>query len=78
MDLPYEEHYPGETFSKLIDNLFTGQRQLLHADRGIQSGLDKALRFCVKHQIWDNYAELSIITRIFDEYTLDIYLSGNY
>ena len=68
MDLPYEEHYPGETFSKLMDNLFTGQRQLLPAEPNIRIGLDQALNFCEKHQLWDYHAELLIMSRIFGEY----------
>ena len=68
MDLPYEEHYPGETFSRLMDNLFTGQRQLLPAEPNIRIGLDQALNFCEKHQLWDYHAELLIMSRIFGEY----------
>ena len=68
MDLPYKEHYPGETFSKLMDNLYTGQRQLLPAEPNIRIGLDQALNFCEKHQLWDYHAELLIMSRIFGEY----------
>ena len=64
---PSEPLFEGETFEKFIDNLFTGQRQLLPADPSLKVRLKKAQKLFETVLFWDIFNQLSYFIRVFDE-----------
>ena len=64
---PSDPYFDGETFDKFIDDLFTGQRQLLPADPSLLIRLRKALKLFEKVLYWDIFTHLSSFIRIFHE-----------